>query len=73
MIAVHQRVMQVTGYARRQAALAAWSGPPLVYVRPRLEGYDTWDFKSTEYFLEEGYRAAVEALSGEVPARERAG
>jgi NTE family protein len=63
MIAIHQRVMQIMGYARKAAALAAWQGPDLVYVRPRLEGYDTWDFANTEYFLTEGYRATVEALN----------
>jgi NTE family protein len=72
MIAIHQRVMQIMGYSRRAAALASWSGPELVYVRPNLEGYDTWDFGSTEYFLEEGYRATLEALGGDVPAREEA-
>lgn len=73
MIAIHQRAMQIMGYARRTAALASWSGPELVYVRPELEGYDTWDFSSTEYFLEAGYQATLKALSGELPARERAG
>jgi NTE family protein len=73
MVGIHQRVMQIMGYARKTAALAAWTGPELVYVRPELEGYDTWDFASTEYFLEEGYRATVEALTGDVPMRERAG
>lgn len=73
MIAIHQRIMQIMGYARKSAALAAWQGPDLVYVRPRLEGYDTWDFNSTDYFLEEGYRATLEALSGDASVRERAG
>jgi NTE family protein len=73
MIAVHQRVMQIMGYARKTAALASWTEPELVYVRPDLEGYDTWDFGSTEYFLEEGYRATLEALSGGAAPRELAG
>jgi NTE family protein len=72
MIAIHQRVMQIMGYARKTAALSSWSGPDMVYVRPQLDGYDTWDFSSTEYFLEEGYRATVEALSGGAAAREAA-
>jgi NTE family protein len=63
MIAIHQRVMQIMGYARKAAALAAWQGPDLVYVRPELEGYDTWDFSSTEYFLAEGYRATADAIT----------
>jgi NTE family protein len=72
MVAIHQRVMQIMGYERKTAALSAWSGPELVYVRPELESYDTFDFTNTEYFLAEGYRATLAALSGEPPARERA-
>jgi NTE family protein len=72
MVAIHQRVMQIMGYERKTAALAAWSGPELVYVRPELDTYQTFDFANTEYFLAEGYRATLEALSGELPARERA-
>ncbi|NLG62329.1 MAG: hypothetical protein GX539_08790, partial [Candidatus Cloacimonetes bacterium] len=44
------------------------------FVRPRLEGYGTFDFDQTAYFLEEGYRATREALEAEgytFPARER--
>jgi hypothetical protein len=36
-----------------------------VYVRPELDGYSTFDFGSTEYFLAEGYRATRAALKGE--------
>jgi NTE family protein len=73
MVAIHQRVMQIMGYERKAAALSAWSGPELVYVRPELDTYQTFDFAHTEYFLAEGYRATLAALSGELPARERAG
>jgi NTE family protein len=72
MVAIHQRVMQIMGYERKQAALQSWAGPELVYVRPALDTYDTFDFANTEYFLAEGYRATLAALSGESPARERA-
>jgi NTE family protein len=71
LVAIHQRVMQIMGYARKRAALASWRGPELTYVRPEIEGCDMWDFASTEYFLEEGYRAMVVALSGQA-VRERA-
>jgi NTE family protein len=63
MVAIHQRVFSMMAHARKRAVLDAWSGPPLLYVRPRLDGYSTFDFGSTEYFIEEGYRATREALS----------
>jgi NTE family protein len=72
MIAVHQRVMQIMGYERKRAALAAWSGAELTYIRPELDEYDTFDFSNTEYFLSEGYRATLAALDGEGRAREEA-
>lgn len=64
MLAIHQRIFAIVTYRRRQEALRAWSGPPVVYVRPRLEGYGTFDFSHVEYFVEEGYRATREALAG---------
>jgi NTE family protein len=75
MVAIHQRVLQIVGNERKRELLAGWSGPDLLYIRPALDGYSTFDFASTEYFLEEGYRAAMEALSagGDAPARTRAG
>jgi len=63
MVAIHHRVYDIMAHAQRQAVLAAWSGPPLVHIRPRLEGYSTFDFDKTQYFLEEGYRATRKALA----------
>ena len=63
MVAVHHRVFDIMAHARRRAILDAWDGPPLVYVRPRLEGISTFDFTRTQYFLEEGYRAAKRAIA----------
>jgi predicted acylesterase/phospholipase RssA len=48
------------------------SGADVVYVRPELDGYETFDFANTEYFLAEGYRAVQAALGGAVPPREQA-
>lgn len=73
MVAIHQRVMQIMGYSRKRALLDAHDGQ-ITYIRPHLDGYGTFDFASTEYFLAEGYRAAAEALSGgTADAREAAG
>jgi hypothetical protein len=41
---------------------------PLLYVRPRLDGYGTFAFDHVAYFLEEGYRAMREALAAEAVA-----
>ncbi|MBX6366288.1 MAG: hypothetical protein IRZ00_20785, partial [Gemmatimonadetes bacterium] len=62
MIAVQHRAFDIMAYAQRQAQLASWTGPRLVRIRPELDGYSTFDFTQTKYFLEEGYRAARRAL-----------
>jgi NTE family protein len=63
MVAIHHRVVEIMGYPRKQHILASWQGPPLIYVRPRIEGYSTFEFGRTEFFIEEGYRATKEALA----------
>lgn len=63
MIAVHHRVIGIITAARRRDLVATWSGPPLLYVRPHLAGFDTFDFDHIEYFLDEGYRASKDALA----------
>jgi NTE family protein len=63
MIAVHQRVISIMMSARRNDVVSGWQGPPLVYVRPRLAGYGTFDFEHIRYFMDEGYRATKEALA----------
>jgi len=63
MVGIHQRVYSIMSGRRRRESLAAWTGPPLLRIRPRLDGFSTFDFESVQYFLEEGYRAARRALS----------
>lgn len=63
MVAIHHRVYDIMAHAQRQALLATWEGPPVIHVRPRLDGFSTFDFDKTQYFLEEGYRATRRALS----------
>ncbi len=67
MVAIQHRVYDIMANAQRQGQLAAWSGPPIVHIRPRLDGFSTFDFEVTQYFLEEGYRATRRALA-RVPA-----
>jgi NTE family protein len=62
MISIHQRVFSVMAGHSRRAAIAAWNSGPLLLVRPRLDGYETFDFGHIKFFLEEGYRAARAAL-----------
>jgi NTE family protein len=62
MLAVHQRIFSMMTWRKRTDLVAAWREPPLVYVRPRMAGIGTFDFDRVQYFLEEGYRAAREAL-----------
>lgn len=71
MPAVHQRIFSIMTYRLRREMVDGWSGPPLLYVRPRLEGYGGFDFQHVEYFVEEGYRAMSLALGpgGGAPSR----
>ncbi len=64
MLAIHQRIFSIMTYRRRRDLLAGWDGPLLLHVRPRLDGYETFDFENIEYFMEEGYRATRDALEG---------
>lgn len=68
MLAVHERIFGMMTWRRRHELLRHWSGPPLLYVRPRLDAYENFDFDNTDVFLEEGYRTTKEVLSGAAPA-----
>lgn len=62
MLAVHQRIFAIMTYRRRRDLVDHWTGPPLLYVRPRLDGFGAFDFQHVEYFVDEGYRAMSLAL-----------
>ena len=62
MIAIHERVLAMNIAGQRQRAVETWKDRPVVMIRPRIGHLGTWDFNRTQYFLEEGYRAAREAL-----------
>jgi NTE family protein len=64
MLAIHQRIFSIMTFRRRRDLLAGWDDPPLLHVRPRLDGYETFDFENIEYFMDEGYRATLESLQG---------
>ncbi|HSW28832.1 MAG TPA: patatin-like phospholipase family protein [Longimicrobiales bacterium] len=68
--AVHQRILSIVTHRLRRELVEAWQGPPLLYVRPRLDGYGGFELQHIEYFVEEGYRAMSVALGpGKVPLR----
>jgi NTE family protein len=62
MVAIHERVLTLNLQEQRKRCLDGWQGPPVVYIRPRIGHLGGWDFHRTQFFLEEGYRAAREAL-----------
>ena len=62
MIAIHDRVLNLNLREQRGRCLEGWDGPPLLYVRPKVGHLGGWDFERTQFFLEEGYRAARQAL-----------
>ncbi|HEY0303868.1 MAG TPA: patatin-like phospholipase family protein [Longimicrobiales bacterium] len=64
MIAIHHRVTEIMGYRRKRSVIDNWQGPQLIYVRPALHKFSTFDFGQTEFFLEEGYRSTKAALEG---------
>jgi len=65
MIAIHDRVLTLNLQQQRiRAQEEPWTGPPLLRIRPRIGHLGGWDFDRTQFFLEEGYRAAREALRG---------
>jgi NTE family protein len=63
MIAIHDRVLGLSLQQQRKAWFHDWNGPPLLYIRPQIGHLGAWDFDRTQFFLEEGYRAAREALA----------
>ena len=65
LVAIHHRVTEIVGWRRKRELLDNWEGPRLIYVRPQLDGFSTFDFAQTTFFLEEGYRATMEVLTKE--------
>jgi NTE family protein len=72
IVAIHHRVLDIMAFNRKTQILDNWTGPELLYVRPRLDAYSTFDFTRTTHFLEEGYRATrriLDARFGEPEAQ----
>jgi NTE family protein len=61
MIAIHDRVLSLNLQEQRTRCLEEFK-EQIVYIRPRIGHLGGWDFDRTQFFLEEGYRAAREVL-----------
>lgn len=62
LVGIHSRIFAMASGRRRREAIQEWRGVPFRLVRPRLDGYGSFDFHHAGYFLEEGYRATRAAL-----------
>lgn len=64
MLAVLDRALTLQFVLQRARAreVAACAGRPVLWIRPRVGHLSGWTFDRTLYLLEEGYRAAWEAL-----------
>ncbi|MQA88997.1 MAG: hypothetical protein GEU90_02000 [Gemmatimonas sp.] len=63
LIAIHDRVLNLTLVRHRADCLEQHSHLPLLYIRPKIGHLPTFDFDRNQFFMEEGYRAAREALA----------
>ena len=63
MIAIHDRVLNINLQGQRQRCMDGYDGPPMLYIRPKIGHLHAFDFERTQFFLEEGYRAAREAIA----------
>jgi NTE family protein len=68
IIAIHDRVLGLSLQRQRQSCLEEYDGPELLYIRPKVGHLHSFDFDRTQFFLEEGYVAAREALRKEEAA-----
>jgi len=62
--AIYMRSAQVMMRSLQQMQLAAWSGPPLLLVRPPVWKFNWFSFAHTRTMIEAGYAAACETLDG---------
>ena len=62
MIAIHDRVLNINLQEQRKRCLDAHAEAPMLYIRPKFGHLHAFDFERTQFFLEEGYRAAREAI-----------
>lgn len=69
LVGIHQRILSIMSRRVRMETVERWDGPPLVYLRPELDGYGTFDFEHIGEFLSAGERAARSRLGEPRPTR----
>ncbi len=62
MLAIHERIFSIMSGRRRRSTVEGWTGPPLLYVRPRLDDFGTLEFKRLDEVIGEGARATEAAI-----------
>lgn len=63
LIAIHDRVLNLNITRQRASCLERFQGLPQLYIRPKIGHLHTFEFDRTQFFMEEGYRAAREAIA----------
>ena len=59
---ISMRAAQITMAALQREQLAKWTTPPMLLIRPRVNHVGWFEFGHAGFLIEEGYRAAHEAL-----------
>ena len=59
---IYMRAATMMMHTLQQQPLDAWSGPPLLLIRPKVSHVGWFDFAHTPQLIELGYRAALESL-----------
>jgi NTE family protein len=59
---ISMRAATVMMHALQSMQLSGWSGPPMILIRPNVTHLAWFRFEDTPGIIEEGYRAAMDAL-----------
>ncbi len=68
LVAIHDRVLNLTMQRQRQECLDTYREQTSLYIRPKIGHLHAFDFDRGQFFMEEGYRAAREALAAAAAA-----
>lgn len=69
IIAIHDRVLNLNLQKQRKECLSTFGDRLALYIRPEIGHLETFDFDRNQFFMEEGYRAGVEAIAAAGLAR----
>jgi len=64
LVVIHDRVLNFALQRQKESRFQGWDAVPLLHIRPRVGHVDGFEFGRTNFLLEEGYRAARQALEG---------